>query len=128
MPLSGDDFIFGVQAASTGSPLRDGEGVGHRLGLVAPVWNWAVPSWLGCPSGVGRGGSNTSQSRAGAGMTPVLSLCRAAVGEPGGWRGGGNQRGAERAPGPQRRLPVPGQDRAEPGPDESKRHQRDHEH
>lgn len=58
-------------------------------------------------------------------------VLHSAVGEPGGRRSGtsrGNQRGTERAPGPNQWLPVSGLAPPEQRPDESQRHQWDHEH
>lgn len=54
-----------------------------------------------------------------------------AVGESGGWgsrTSWRNQWGAERSLGPNQWLPVSGLAPPEPGPDESQRHQWDHEH
>lgn len=61
-------------------------------------------------------------------FTPcVREFCfHLAVGEPGGRRSGterGHQRGAERTPGPDQRLPVSGLASSEPRPDESQCHQ-----
>lgn len=62
--LSQDDFIFGIKAANTGNPLRDGECVGNHLGPVAPVWNWEV--WAGScvDTPVGQGGADPTPPRA----------------------------------------------------------------
>lgn len=65
------------------------------------------------------------------GCVCVWMCLHSAVGEPGGRGSGagrGDQRGAERAPGPNQWLPVPGLAPPEPRPDESQRHQWDHEH